>query len=91
MNGEPADGFEVESGTIRDVSYAGMVTRFHVDLDDGRVDPARAAERGDDFARGRGGLRGRQVKVGWRREHTVAVAGGGTSVEQATHQQEEMD
>ena len=36
------DGCEVEGGTIRDVSYAGMVTRFHVELDaGGRIQVAR--------------------------------------------------
>ena len=90
-NGDSADGFEVESGTIRDVSFAGMVTRFHVDLDlGGSIQAARqnaeTTSHADEVA-----MQGRQVKVGWRREHTVAVAGGGESVEQATHQQEEMD
>jgi putative spermidine/putrescine transport system ATP-binding protein len=91
MNGEPAEGLVVEEGTISDVSYAGMVTRFRVELaQGGSIQLARqnaeTTSRADEE-----GLRGRQVKVGWRREHTVAVAGGGESVEQATHQQEEMD
>src|SRR5688500_3326539 len=34
-DGETADGYRVESGTIADVSYAGMITRLRVELDAG--------------------------------------------------------
>ena len=57
---------------IRDVAYAGMVTRYLVQLDDGgelqvvrqnlETSSAEALEQ-----------RGRQVTVGWRPEQTVAV------------------
>ena len=73
-DGQGAEGYEVEDGTIRDVSYAGMVTRLHVELDaGGRIQVARqnaetTSHSGDE------NLRGRRVKVAWRREHTVAVA-----------------
>jgi len=91
MNGDAGEGLEIESGTISDVSYAGMVTRFRIELDQGgSIQLARQNAETTSHAEEEG-LRGRQVKVGWRREHTVAVAGGGESVEQATHQQEEMD
>ncbi len=51
--GEATDGLVVEDGTIADVSYAGMVTRFHVELDGGDQSPGRAAEPRADFTRRR--------------------------------------
>ena len=72
---EPTDdgsGLHTERGMIRDVAYAGMVTRYLVQLDDGgelqvvrlnlETSSAEALEQ-----------RGRQVTVGWRPEQTVAV------------------
>ena len=47
--GEPADGLVVEEGSIVDVSYAGMVTRFPRQARQGRHDPGRPAEPGTDF------------------------------------------
>ncbi len=71
--GEPVEGLVVESGTIADVSYAGMVTRFHVDLDGGdRLQVAR--QNLEQTSHEDEGMRGQRVKVAWRREHTVAVA-----------------
>ena len=66
------DGFESESGTISDVSYAGMVTRLHVALDAGG-DIQVARQNSETTSNGDEGLRGTQVRVGWRREHMVAV------------------
>jgi putative spermidine/putrescine transport system ATP-binding protein len=73
-NGRAPSGLHVEAGTIRDVSYAGMVTRYLVDLDDGgelqvvrqnlETSSAEAQEQ-----------RGRKVKIGWRADQTVAVRG----------------
>jgi putative spermidine/putrescine transport system ATP-binding protein len=73
---EPADegaGLHVERGVIRDVAYAGMVTRYLVQLDDGgelqvvrqnlETSSAEALEQ-----------RGRQVTLGWRPDQTVAVS-----------------
>ncbi|MFN8112648.1 MAG: ABC transporter ATP-binding protein [Solirubrobacterales bacterium] len=71
--GDPVEGLVVEEGTIADVSYAGMVTRFHVDLDGGdRLQVAR--QNLEQTSHEDEGMRGQRVKVGWRREHTVAVA-----------------
>jgi putative spermidine/putrescine transport system ATP-binding protein len=71
--GDPAEGLVVEEGTIDDVSYAGMVTRFHVALDGGdRLQVAR--QNLEQTSHEDEGMRGQRVKVGWRREHTVAVA-----------------
>ena len=65
-------GLHTERGLIRDVAYAGMVTRYLVELDDGgelqvvrqnlETSSSEALEQ-----------RGRQVTVGWRPEHAVAV------------------
>jgi putative spermidine/putrescine transport system ATP-binding protein len=70
--GESADGMHTEGGRVRDVSYAGMITRYLVALDAGgelqvvrqnlETTSAEAVEQV-----------GRQVVVGWRPEHTVAV------------------
>jgi len=73
---EPTDdgsGLHTERGVIRDVAYAGMVTRYLVELENGgelqvvrqnlETSSSEALEQ-----------RGRQVTVGWRPEHSVAVA-----------------
>ena len=71
--GEKVNGLHTERGRIRDVSYAGMITRYLVELDDGgelqvvrqnlETSSAEALEQ-----------RGREVTIGWRPEHTVAVS-----------------
>jgi putative spermidine/putrescine transport system ATP-binding protein len=70
--GERSDGMHTERGRIRDVAYAGMITRYLVVLDAGgelqvvrqnlETTSAEAVEQV-----------GREVAVGWRPEHTVAV------------------
>jgi putative spermidine/putrescine transport system ATP-binding protein len=69
---ERSDGMHTERGRIRDVAYAGMITRYLVVLDAGgelqvvrqnlETTSAEAVEQV-----------GREVAVGWRPEHTVAV------------------
>jgi putative spermidine/putrescine transport system ATP-binding protein len=69
---ENSAGLETERGAIRDVAYAGMVTRYLVELEAGgellvvrqnlETSSAEALEQ-----------RGRQVIVGWRPEQAVAV------------------
>ena len=71
--GEPADGLHTEPGRVRDVAYAGMITRYLVVLDHGgelqvvrqnlETSSAEALEQA-----------GREVAVAWRPEHTVAVS-----------------
>ncbi len=71
-SGEPTDGLQTEKGRVRDVAYAGMITRYLVVLDAGgelqvvrqnlETSSAEALEQV-----------GREVVVGWRPEHTVAV------------------
>jgi putative spermidine/putrescine transport system ATP-binding protein len=73
-NGAAPQGLHVESGRIRDVAYAGMITRYIVHLDAGgelqvvrqnlETTSAEVQEQ-----------RGRKVKIGWRPEHTVTVTG----------------
>jgi putative spermidine/putrescine transport system ATP-binding protein len=71
--GQQADGMHTESGRIRDVAYAGMITRYLVELEAGgelqvvRQNLETSSEEALELA-------GREVVVGWRPEHTVAVA-----------------
>jgi putative spermidine/putrescine transport system ATP-binding protein len=70
-----ARGVEHELGTIRDVVYVGMVTRYIVELD-----------RGGELTVVRQNLetssqealeeRGRRVRLEWRREHTFTIEPG---------------
>ena len=79
-----ADGLHVEEGLIRDVSYAGMVTRFLVDLDRGgelqvvrqnlEMSSQEALEQ-----------RGRRVRVGWQRDHAYALPDS----HEPTHEEEQ--
>jgi putative spermidine/putrescine transport system ATP-binding protein len=75
-DGEDTAGLTTERGRIVDVAYAGMITRYLVALDSGgelqvvrqnlETSSAEALEQ-----------IGREVVVGWRPEHTVAVADRG--------------
>jgi putative spermidine/putrescine transport system ATP-binding protein len=68
------EGLHVEEGVVRDVAYAGMVTRYLVELDAGgelqvvrqNLEATSAQVRAQ---------RGRRVTVGWREEHTSAIPG----------------
>ena len=73
-NGKAPSGLHVEDGTIRDVSYAGMITRYLVDLDaGGELQVVRQnLETSSVEAQAQ---RGRKVKIGWRADQTVAVKG----------------
>ena len=73
-DGEPRDGLVTERGVIRDVSYAGSVTRYAVELEAGgelqvvrqnlETSSAEVLEQ-----------RGRTVEVGWLPDQAVPVAG----------------
>ncbi|MGB6425584.1 MAG: ABC transporter ATP-binding protein [Solirubrobacterales bacterium] len=70
--GASRDGFETEAGTVVDVAYAGMVTRYLIELErGGEVQVVR--QNLEETSREAHEQRGRQVLVGWRREHTVPV------------------
>ena len=71
--GDSAEGMHTEAGRVRNVAYAGMITRYLIALDAGgelqvvrqnlETSSAEAVEQV-----------GRDVVVGWRPEHTVAVS-----------------
>ena len=85
--GEDTDGLQVERGRIRDVSYAGMITRYLVELEAGgelqvvrqnlETSSAEALEQ-----------RGREVTIGWRQEHTVAMKEDGGGREESSNDSE---
>ena len=70
----PRDGLVTERGVIRDVAYAGSVTRYLVELEAGgelqvvRQNLETSSTEALD-------QRGRAVEVGWRPEQAVPVAG----------------
>jgi putative spermidine/putrescine transport system ATP-binding protein len=76
------NGLHTERGRVSDIAYAGMVTRYTVDLDAGgelqliRQNAESSADAGSE--------RGREVVVGWRPEHTVAVRDSSTTEEESS-------
>jgi putative spermidine/putrescine transport system ATP-binding protein len=82
-DGEPDGGLHVETGTVREVAYAGMVTRYIVGLDAGgelhvvrqnlETSSAEALE-----------AVGRRVRVGWREDQSYAVRRSHSEVEEET-------
>jgi putative spermidine/putrescine transport system ATP-binding protein len=69
-----AEGLHTEAGVIRDVAYAGMLTRFTVELDAGgelQVVRQNLETTSAEVL----GQRGERVTVGWREEHTSVVPG----------------
>jgi putative spermidine/putrescine transport system ATP-binding protein len=72
LDGDAADGLHTESGVVRDVAYAGMVTRYLVALDAGgelQVVRQNLETSSSDALE----QRGRRVTVGWRPEHTYVI------------------
>jgi putative spermidine/putrescine transport system ATP-binding protein len=73
----PHDGLHTEAGVVRDVAYAGMVTRYLVDLEHGgelqvvRQNLETTSTQALDE-------QGRRVMVGWSEEHTYAIGEEGT-------------
>jgi putative spermidine/putrescine transport system ATP-binding protein len=66
------NGLHTERGRIADIAYAGMVTRYTVDLDSGgKLQLIRQNTQSAEIDAG--AAQGREVVVGWRPEHTVAV------------------
>jgi putative spermidine/putrescine transport system ATP-binding protein len=73
-NGNVPPDLHVEEGTIKDVSYAGMITRYLVDLDaEGELQVVR--QNLETTSAEVQAQRGRKVKIGWRSDQTVAVMG----------------
>jgi putative spermidine/putrescine transport system ATP-binding protein len=73
-SGKGPRGLETEKGTVSGVAYAGMVTRFVVDLKEGGELNVVRQNLETSSAEAQA-LRGREVTVGWRPEHMVAVEG----------------
>jgi putative spermidine/putrescine transport system ATP-binding protein len=72
--GEPTEGLQTEPGRILDLAYAGMITRYTVGLEVGgelQVVRQNLEESSVDVA----SESGREVVVGWRPEHAVAIRG----------------
>ena len=80
--GKEGSGLQTEPGRVSDVSYAGSFTRYLIELDSGgelvvvRQNLETSSEEALED-------RGRQVAVGWRPEHTVAVAAETTKEEES--------
>jgi putative spermidine/putrescine transport system ATP-binding protein len=77
------NGLHTERGRIADVSYAGMVTRYTVTLDAGGT-LQLVRQNTESTALDAGSARGREVMVGWRPEHAVAVRRQSTTEEGST-------
>jgi putative spermidine/putrescine transport system ATP-binding protein len=69
---EPGDGLIVERGTIRDVAYVGMVTRYTVALEGGGVLQV-VRQNLETSSQEALELGGREVRVGWRDEQSQSV------------------
>src|SRR4051794_25005572 len=72
-NGGAAEGLHVESGKVADVLYAGMITRYRVELEAGgelqvvrqNLETSSAAEVLE--------IAGQNVRVGWTRAHEYVI------------------
>jgi putative spermidine/putrescine transport system ATP-binding protein len=71
---ETPNGLRTERGRIAEVAYAGMVTRYTVALDAGG-ELQLVRQNAEGAPGGATSEQGREVLVGWRPEHTVAVRG----------------
>jgi len=76
------NGLRTERGRIADIAYAGMVTRYTVALDaGGELQLVRQNLEGAPVDAA--SEQGREVLVGWRPEHTVAVRGKSKTEEES--------
>jgi putative spermidine/putrescine transport system ATP-binding protein len=73
------NGLHTERGRVVDVAYAGMVTRYTVDLEGGGE--LQLIRQNTESTAPAGSERGREVVVGWRPKHTVAVREKSTNEE----------
>jgi putative spermidine/putrescine transport system ATP-binding protein len=76
----PERGWNVEDGSVRDVVYVGMVTRYVVDLDAGgalMVVRQNLETSSSEVLE----ARGRRVRLEWRPEHTYTIEPGGETEE----------
>ncbi len=76
------NGLRTERGRIADVAYAGMVTRYTVALEQGgELQLIRQNVEGTSVDAA--SEQGREVIVGWRPEHTVAVSSSSPTEEES--------
>ncbi len=68
------NGLRTERGQVAEIAYAGMVTRYTVALEDGGQ-LQLVQQNVEGASTGAPSEQGREVLVGWRPEHTVAVRG----------------
>ena len=68
------NGLRTERGRVAEIAYAGMVTRYTVALDGGG-ELQLVRQNVEGASAGAPSEQGREVLVGWRPEHTVAVRG----------------
>jgi putative spermidine/putrescine transport system ATP-binding protein len=68
------NGLRTERGRIAEVAYAGMITRYTVALDGGG-ELQLVRQNAEGASTDAPSEQGREVLVGWRPEHTVAVRG----------------
>jgi putative spermidine/putrescine transport system ATP-binding protein len=72
-DGESSDGLHTEQGTVLDVAYAGMLTRYLIELaEGGEIQVVR--QNLEETSKEAHEQQGRPVRVGWREVHTVPVA-----------------
>jgi putative spermidine/putrescine transport system ATP-binding protein len=74
------NGLRTERGRIAQIAYAGMVTRYTVALDGGG-ELQLVRQNVEGASPDASSEQGREVLVGWRPEHTVAVRGQRTEEE----------
>jgi putative spermidine/putrescine transport system ATP-binding protein len=69
---EPAQGAHVETGTIRDIAYVGMITRYAVALDaGGELVVARQNEQAPAATHD---AHGSSVRIAWLPEQTITIS-----------------
>jgi putative spermidine/putrescine transport system ATP-binding protein len=79
--GAAADGLQTETGRIVDIAYAGMVTRFTIQLDSG--ERLQLVRQNVESASAGAPREGQEVLVGWRPEHAAAIGEKSTKQEVA--------
>ncbi len=80
--GHPPNGLRTERGRIAEVAYAGMITRYTVSLENGG-ELQLVRQNVEGTAPGAVSEQGKEVLVGWRPEHTVAVRGKSKTEEES--------
>jgi putative spermidine/putrescine transport system ATP-binding protein len=80
--GSPPDGLRTERGRIAEVAYAGMITRYTVTLDAGG-ELQLVRQNAEGASQDSTAERGKEVEVGWRPEHAVAVRGNAKKEEES--------